>query len=223
MFGVEGGAPWLGAVMTIAGYLVLMLTVERTPGMSRAVKVAIKALPSIGFLWFAASLEVYRAAWGVWIAAGLVLSAVGDVLLVWPGPKAFVAGLGAFLLGHVAYAVGFVRHGIAWSAAAGALVVVGVAAGLFARWILPQVGERLRGPVIAYMLVISVMVAGSGGAVAHGAHVGLLVATVLFWLSDVSVAIDRFAGGGYFNRVWGLAFYYAAQLGLAYLASTPAP
>ena len=40
------------------------------------------------------------------IAAGLGLSAVGDVLLEWP--ERFVPGLVAFLLAHVAYTIAFV-------------------------------------------------------------------------------------------------------------------
>ncbi|HAN30227.1 MAG TPA: hypothetical protein DCQ06_01395 [Myxococcales bacterium] len=52
----------------------------------------------------------------------------------------------------------------------------------------------------------------------HAGQIWLLLAALLFWLSDISVAIDRFAAGGYINRLWGLGFYYAAQFILAVLA-----
>ena len=40
-----------------------------------------------------------------WMVIGLVLSLAGDVFLMLP-EKWFVAGLGSFLLGHIAYIVG---------------------------------------------------------------------------------------------------------------------
>ena len=39
-----------------------------------------------------------------------------------------------------------------------------------------------------------------------------MTAAVAFYLSDVSVARDRFVAPGFGNRIWGLPLYYAAQL-----------
>ena len=39
-----------------------------------------------------------------------------------------------------------------------------------------------------------------------------MAAAVAFYLSDVSVARDRFVAPGFGNRIWGLPLYYAAQL-----------
>jgi len=36
-----------------------------------------------------------------------VLSAVGDVALLWDSNRAFMVGLGAFLLAHIAYVIAF--------------------------------------------------------------------------------------------------------------------
>ena len=51
-----------------------------------------------------------------WILAGLVLSLVGDVALLWP-KEGFLPGLIAFLLAHLAYIVAFhgrVRFAARW-------------------------------------------------------------------------------------------------------------
>src|SRR5574340_1118363 len=43
---------------------------------------------------------------GVWFGLGLVFSLIGDVFLMLP-PSYFMAGLGAFLVVHIAYIIGF--------------------------------------------------------------------------------------------------------------------
>ena len=59
-----------------------------------------KGIPVIALLlWLRqAPAGTYRR----WIVVGLVFSLAGDILLDWPGDL-FVFGLGAFLLGHLAY------------------------------------------------------------------------------------------------------------------------
>ncbi|MEI6226995.1 MAG: lysoplasmalogenase family protein, partial [Deltaproteobacteria bacterium] len=42
-----------------------------------------------------------------WMLLGLVLSAAGDAFLLSDAPRAFLAGLSAFLLAHLAYAAAF--------------------------------------------------------------------------------------------------------------------
>ena len=50
-----------------------------------------------------------RLAW--WIDAGIALSVVGDIALLSSGEGAFLVGLAAFLLAHLAYVVAFARRG----------------------------------------------------------------------------------------------------------------
>ena len=70
----------------------------------------------------------------------------------------------------------------------------------------------MRSPVIAYVVVISVMVVLALGHAMGGGSLLVPIAATLFFLSDISVAIDRFKDGGFGNRLWGLPAYYAAQL-----------
>lgn len=149
-----------------------------------------------------------------WIATGLVLGAIGDVLLMYPSDRAFLAGLVAFLGGHVAYVVAFTRVVPidAWPHAPIALLALPIvaAAGALA-WLWRGLGS-MRVPVIAYVAVITTMVIG---ALVCERAIGWHVATagaLLFFASDLSVARDRFVAHAFVNRAWGLPAYYVAQL-----------
>lgn len=165
--------------------------------------------------------------YGTWIVAGLVLGAAGDLALMFPSNRAFLAGLSLFLLGHVAYVVAFatVAPVQIWPHP---LVVLPIGAGLWVlRYLWPHLGP-MRGPVIAYTLVIVAMVVGALAPlrVAHPVGIGLsertawlmLAGATLFFVSDIAVARDRFVARGSNNRIWGLPAYYAAQLLMAWSA-----
>jgi len=194
--------------------LVGTLYAEKTK--NTTLKRVCKPLASIGFIGAAYFSGALESQWGVAIFVGLCLSFWGDVFLMWREQLFFRLGLFSFLLGHVAYAVGFVMRGVdgLWLAAAGTgLAIVG--AGIL-RWLWPHVTGRLKGPVVAYVAVISVML-----ALALATHVAaalpiLLLGAFLFYLSDISVARDRFMGAGFINRAWGLPAYYIGQLLIAY-------
>jgi hypothetical protein len=59
------------------------------------------------------------------------------------------------------------------------------------------------------------MVALSVGTTALLGNAWITVGAVMFYLSDLAVARDRFVAPGFTNRVWGLPLYYGAQLILA--------
>jgi uncharacterized membrane protein YhhN len=74
----------------------------------------------------------------------------------------------------------------------------------------------MRYPVYAYIGIITLMVALSAGAWGKEGSLLMLVGAVLFYISDVFVARDRFVTSDVWNRYLGLPLYYAAQLALAY-------
>jgi uncharacterized membrane protein YhhN len=80
------------------------------------------------------------------------------------------------------------------------------------RWLLPHVSAGMKPPVLAYIAVISVMVALGAGAFGATHLPTLLTAPVAFYLSDLAVARDRFVQRSFVNRLWGLPLYYAAQV-----------
>jgi uncharacterized membrane protein YhhN len=159
--------------------------------------------------------------WGVLI--GLVFSLGGDVaLMLKENPKAFKIGLGLFLLAHVAYTVVFTILGrfSTWDALS---IPFLAAAGIgFYTLIRANLGT-MRWPVVAYMVVISLMVSRAVSTLASplfwtGQAVMVAVGAVLFYLSDVILAANRFWRPWKYDRV-SLAFYYAGQLLIALAAN----
>jgi uncharacterized membrane protein YhhN len=196
--------PFLLTVVSLVGVLICEARSVR-----RGVMI-LKPLASAGFVWggWMAGLSggVEQA-----IFVGLVLSWWGDVLLIPKDKRCFLAGLVAFLLGHVAFVSAFLLHGITLSHTlfgAAAALALAVPIG---RWLVPKLADGMRIPVIAYMVVITLMVAAAAGASGAGATPWLPAAAGAFFLSDLSVAIDRFVRASFANRLWGLPLYYAAQ------------
>jgi uncharacterized membrane protein YhhN len=175
-----------------------------------------KPLASTGFVAVALAGGALDSSYGRAILVALMLSWVGDVLLIPHSRSTFVAGLASFLVGHAAFAIAFVIFGVTWSIAAVALALGVALAIAVGRWLLPHVGGRMRGPVVAYIAVITVMV-----SLAVGTQRPLIVAAAIaFFVSDLSVARDRFVAPGFVNRAWGLPLYYCAQLLFAYSVSS---
>jgi len=148
-----------------------------------------------------------------WFVVALVLSLLGDVFLMVP-KDLFVFGLGAFLLGHIAYIVGMHVEGVdgprflvgivivmAVLAVLGTAILRGVRAG-------PDPG--LAGPVVAYMFVISAMVASAIGVGNPAAIVG----ASLFYVSDALIAWNRFISETRNASVTIMVTYHLAQIGL---------
>jgi uncharacterized membrane protein YhhN len=144
--------------------------------------------------------------------AALVLSLVGDMCLMLKTDKTFLAGLGAFLLGHVGFLVAFLLRGISLGAVAALAVPTIAVAAVVWRWLAPHVPAPMKVPVIAYMTVISVMVACAFGTHAHAPAPMLLVAATSFFVSDLAVARQKFVNPSHTNRYWGLPLYFGAQL-----------
>jgi len=135
--------------------------------------------------------------WFCLVPLGLALGALGDLCLAWKAERAFLAGVGAFGLGHLAYAGGFLlRSGElgfdAVSPGTGA-ALAGLAALLVSTevWLAPCTGS-LRGPVRAYVALIGLM--GAAAVLLPGAPgQGMLRAgAALFILSDLMLAVQMF-------------------------------
>ena len=176
----------------------------------RAPVLAAKPLASLCFVVVAWSRLHPRGPYDAWVMLALLLCLAGDVLLLFR--RAFVAGLVAFLVGHLAFVAAFAAllppHG--WPAALALTPLAASAAA--AIWLSPSLG-RMRAPVLAYIAVITVMVWGALSVVAAGNGPWFLAAgALLFYLSDLTVAYDRFVRKAFAARTFGLPAYYLGQL-----------
>ena len=205
-------------IMVAGGVLLIGLLMaekkESLPG-----KFMTKPLASIGFIVLAAIQPHPTPTYYYWLLAGLIFCLGGDVFLALPQKPMFLVGLISFLLGHVLYVCGFLSLvSISAWVQVSTLVVICISTGVFI-WLKPHLGSML-GPVIVYILVISLMLIGalavfnSDGIAARGR---LLVVTgaTLFYLSDLFVARNRFVKKEYVNRLVGLPLYYTGQYLLA--------
>jgi len=124
------------------------------------------------------------------------------------------------MVGHVFYVIGCFSvagfSGWIWVS----MVLAGVVSFLVYRWLKDHLG-KMKGPVIVYMAVITVMVCaassvlGSSGFSFSG-RVMAFAGAVAFYFSDVFVARDRFMKKEFVNRLVGLPLYYAGQFLIAF-------
>ncbi|MEZ4293567.1 MAG: lysoplasmalogenase [Polyangiaceae bacterium] len=184
----------------------------------RALRLVAKPIPVLALAALAGASEGRYARI---LAAGLALGAVGDVLLE-IGPRLFVAGLGAFLIGHVAYVVAFVveeRRARILRAIPPFLLGVGVLSQLWAGL------GAMAIPVTVYMLVICAMGYRAGAMVEPGRKGAWLAlgGALLFLVSDTLLGIHRFHTPLPAGRVLILATYWLAQLLIALSARALVP
>lgn len=192
---------------------------EQRPGRVLAFKAPLSAL----FVLSALLLPHAGSHYFYLVLCGLVLGFIGDICLALKGDAPFKAGLVSFLLGHVAYVVAFaglVSPG-GWFRP-GFLAICAVS-GLAFLWLRPSLGKMLV-PVLAYVVVITLMVLAAEAAVFNLAlprrEAWLIFGGALaFYLSDLCVARDRFKKPGWDNRLVGLPLYYGGQFAIAWSVS----
>ncbi|MFK7940667.1 MAG: lysoplasmalogenase [Roseovarius sp.] len=163
------------------------------------------------------------------LTVALCLCALGDYLLARDTDVTFLAGVGAFALGHLAYVVLFLSTSGASAAALTTptgmvftMFLLGY--GAFMMWRLYCDAGPLRIGVMAYVPIILAMGLAAVCVPAHGALWLILPAAVLFMISDSVLAADLFIlrPDHPVRRITAYviwAFYWLAQLGfwLAYM------
>ena len=183
-------------------------------------KLAVKSILSSLFIFtavvqFHPILPFYRL-----LLIAMIFCLGGDVLLALRGKKMFLYGLVSFLLGHLFYAGAFFHTaGLNRWTLVGLAISLSAGGGVFL-WLRPHLGA-MKIPVVLYILVISVMVAGAGSLMAaDGLELSgrwlVFVGALNFYLSDVFVARQRFLKTEFVNRLIGLPLYYSGQFLLAF-------
>ena len=157
----------------------------------------------------------------IWFALGLAFSLAGDVFLMLPRER-FMAGLVSFLLGHLAYLVGFNPElpPINLPALILATIVAGTALQIYRRIAasLKSGGnEHLRVPVLIYSIVISLMLLSALLTLVRSDWQPVHALTVssgalLFFLSDTLLAWNKFVSPIPNGRLLVMITYHGGQL-----------
>lgn len=142
------------------------------------------------------------------LGLGLVLSAIGDVLLALD--DLFVQGLVAFLLAQVTYTVLFLtqfhwrRSRLPWAVI---IIVYGLVCTLS---IVPAAGD-MQLPVTAYMIAISAMAVAAGFRNDHQ-FLWVAMGALVFMVSDTLIAVNLFVAPFAYSGIAVMTTYYVAQL-----------
>lgn len=151
-----------------------------------------------------------------WMVLGLLCSLAGDVFLLLPA-RWFIAGLGAFLCGHIFYVNGLLLAWESWLSALAGLALVAVGGATIGRVIVGDVSlyhSRLTKAVMVYLLVISAMVVAAFGTGRPTAIFGAL----LFYASDAILAWNRFVNPLNNGNLAVMVTYHLGQAGLVWWA-----
>ena len=160
------------------------------------------------------------------VVAGLILGAVGDVLLNLrfvfekAGQKIFLAGIAAFLTGHILYLAALIPGSRSLPLC---LLCGAAAAALLLWWIFSRVGAVKRAFKIFGIVYIGVIVLMTAVAIGRlmaepGSVSALLyvLGALLFTASDVVMILNTFGSTQKFSmRAANLTLYYLGQLLIA--------
>lgn len=174
------------------------------------------------FLWLYSSTGLKADT--LWFGTGVLLSMIGDILLMISLDRLFLPGLAVFLLAHVSYIIGFKDQFRTVSAASFLLIaVLAVSAARVAQRIVRAMrakGEsRLVSPVILYSAVISIMLFAAASALFDpewkpGSALLVSLGALLFYVSDAILAWNKFVAPILNGRIWNIATYHLGQIGL---------
>lgn len=153
------------------------------------------------------------------VIAGLLCGFAGDAILELPWKYSFMAGLGAFLAGHVLYTIWFIDHLAVFSiGTAAALAVVAGSVIVGVRTLVPGAGpaadSSMRRAVAVYAATLFVSLFFAAGAAVQGWRGGTAAAigTALFIVSDTILGIREFTGRITAAHIPIMATYFSAQL-----------
>ena len=198
--------------------LVVVLWFEKTE--NRYGLVPTKGLLSCLFVAAAIVQSPFPSMFSRLVIAGLIFCLGGDVFLALPQKRMFLLGLISFLVGHILYCVAFyLAAGTNTATWIGSGAVLLISIGVYG-WLRPHLGG-MHGPVVVYIIVITVMVSGASSVLGdlrlgEAGRIMLFAGASAFYFSDVFVARDRFMTEGFINRLFGLPLYYAGQFLIAF-------
>jgi uncharacterized membrane protein YhhN len=161
----------------------------------------------------------FRCDYTALIVLGLLFSLGGDVALMFQEKRGpFLIGLVLFLLAHVVYGGTFLKFGGVESALLWIGLVWLVPGIVIYIYLFPGLG-KMKVSVALYVLIITFMATAATATLWSDGFPGtaalfVTVGSILFYLSDVILAVNRFRYPMRFNRL-SLIPYYLGQLLIA--------
>ncbi|REE68120.1 putative membrane protein YhhN [Paenibacillus taihuensis] len=181
------------------------------PAEPEGLKLVFKLIPMaliLTYAWLLAPTSRQSKHW--LLLLGLFFSMCGDGLMKW-----FVAGLSAFLIGHLFYIASFTRElRFSWPRAATLLPIALYAGYMGYRLVnaLQDSGDNgLLAPVLVYITVISLM---AWTAILTGNRFAI-IGSLLFLASDSILSWNMFVSDISYSGVWIMTTYYVAQFFIA--------
>ena len=172
------------------------------------------------FIWLYSTAGLQGAL--LWFGIGILFSLAGDIALLFID-HFFMIGLVAFLLGHLAYLIGFntplPQTTTIWSI--GLAIVIGLGSVRMLQRIVGSLRakgqERLIVPIIIYGTVITLMLLAAMLTLFRldwDATASLLVSfgAALFYFSDITLAWHRFVTPIKNGRMLNIGMYHLAQI-----------
>ena len=150
------------------------------------------------------------------IISGLFFALIGDIFLMLPSNR-FLYGLFSFLITHILYIIAFISDS---SFPVNYLYLIpGLIIGaILLKLLLPDAGNK-RIPVIFYSIILVFLLWQAIGRFDESfthSSIAALVGTIFFFISDVSLAFNRFVRTFKNSQLLTLSTYYTAQLFIAY-------
>lgn len=159
-----------------------------------------------------------------WFGMGILLSLVGDLVLMNPADRMFVLGLIVFLFTHVFYLIGFKEELLSLTAWSFILIFFIFINGL--RLMQRIVGamrahgqNALVAPVIVYGVMVSLVMYAAMSTISDPAWTTsaaffVSAGAFLFYLSDLILAWNKFVSPVKNAHVLNVVTYYLGQIGL---------
>ena len=217
---------WIAVILIGCAVEAVFIVLEKKKKMTAAV--ALKALASLSFVFLGvlcAAISQDRS-YAAMILIGLLFGAIGDIclnlrhLVGSRGKAVFMAGIAAFMIGHLFYLAALIGRApimLLWAVPACAVV-----SALMLRFILKRI--EVQGAIrifgIVYLVVVFLMMCCAVGLLplrpADPAYLLFALGAVLFAASDVLLVLNQFGKRQYpAFRPMNLSLYYLGQLCIA--------
>ena len=208
-------APFILPFLKFSSIYFIVHLPEDKPNLTAAFVKCVPVLYLVWFVWLQGISTDNIGSYNRKIFYGLILSCVGDIILIWgENDLMFIGGTIAFGLAHTFYISAFGWTGFGWKGFAYCSITLVVALTI----LLPNVSSIMSFALVIYATLVCTMT-WRGLArceLKHGnvpwRKLSAAIGGVLFGYSDTLLGIDKFCVHLYFVRELVMVTYYVSQL-----------